>query len=188
MAAKVIHPDFTSPGEISLWPELDHSNVMPVLDIIRREKVDIFLMPCHPKCLINVLLEWHAGAPRYSPQFFHMTVGWIKDMFQGLDYLHLYGMCHLDLKIDNLLITAKNIAVICDFSALDKADKPTNKYALPQYYCPPEAWPESLHDEHPPVNGVEFDVWSAGMVIFYIFCNRWMERHLWGKTKWMYEI
>ena len=62
-------------------------------------------------------------------------------MFESLDYLHRVGVCHLDFKIDNLLITTEKAAVICDFSALDKTNKPTNKYALPQYYCPPEAWP-----------------------------------------------
>ena len=140
-------------------------------------------MPYHPKCLLNVLHEWHAGAPRYSPKFFHVTVKWMKDMLIGLDYLHQSGVCHLDLKIDNLLITFDDNAVIFDFSVLDKTDKPTNKYALPQYYCPPEAWPAELHGERAFVDGILFDVWSEGMVVFYILSNRWIERHLWGKTK-----
>ena len=33
-----------------------------------------------------------------------------------------------------------------------------------------------------------FDIWSAGMIVFYIFSNHWMECHLWDKTKWMHEI
>ena len=38
LAAKIIHPDFTSSTEVSLWPQLDLVNIVPVLDIIRREK------------------------------------------------------------------------------------------------------------------------------------------------------
>lgn len=188
LAAKVIRPDLTCPGELSLWPQINHKNIVPVLDIIRRKNVDIFLMPHHPSCLINILHEWHVGAARYKPEFFQLTLGWLRDMFTGLDYLHRSKICHLDLKVDNLLITSQNIAVICDFSALDKLDKPTNNYALPQYYCPAEAWPEEVGGQRPFVDGAALDVWAAGMVAFYIFSNRWMERHLWGKTKWIYEI
>ena len=98
-----------------LWSCLRHSNVLPLPYVMHRDEVDIFLMPHLPGCLMNVLED-----PRFcqSPTFFEMTTGWMRDTITGLEYLHEYGVCHLDVKADNILITSEFRAVLCDFSVL----------------------------------------------------------------------
>ena len=115
IAAKLMHKDYTSPGEVYLWPCLRHPNVLPLEKRICYKNTDIFLTPYHPTSLHRAL---KSPKFRQSPELFEITLGWIKGFMTGLEYLHEYGVCHWDLKADNILITSEGQAVICDFSGI----------------------------------------------------------------------
>lgn len=52
----------------------------------------------------------------------------MADVLSGLEYLHNAGVCHLDLKADNILLSESNSAVISDFGAMSRTDQPADKY------------------------------------------------------------
>ena len=124
VAAKIMHKHHTAPGEVYLWPCLRHPNVLPLQKRICYKNVDIFFMPHYPLSLFKAL-----KSPKYrrSPEFFEMTLGWLKDMMTGLEYLHEYGVCHLDIKVDNILITSESRAVICDFCGIAETKQLVNR-------------------------------------------------------------
>lgn len=124
-AAKIIHKKkFTSPGECYLWTCLRHPNVLPLLDKFHYKEVDIFIMPLMTDSLYKVLRNPDF---RNSPNLFEKTVDWIQDVTTGLEYMHGYGVCHLDLKVDNILISSELRAVICDFSGIAETKKPVKR-------------------------------------------------------------
>lgn len=124
MAAKLIHKKLTSPGEFYLWPCLRHPNVLPLLNRMHCKDVDIFVMPLLSDSLYKVLKNQEF---RNSPNLFEMTVGWMRDIMSGLEYIHGYGVCHMDLKVDNILISSEMRAVICDFSGISETKAPVNR-------------------------------------------------------------
>lgn len=124
IAAKIMHKKYTSPGEIYLWPCLKHPNVLPLLEKMHHKDIDIFLMPAMFDSLYNV--SKNPGF-RNSSKLFERTIGWMKDMFTGLEYIHGYGVCHMDIKMDNILISSDLRAIISDFSGIAETKEPINR-------------------------------------------------------------
>lgn len=184
IAAKIVHKDCTSFGELHLWPRLRHNHILPLLDVIKHDEIYIFLMPQHATNLAYALAH---PMFRQNEELFELTIDWMRDIINGLSCLHESGMCHLDLKSDNILITYDFKAVISDFSVLTEANEKIDGYVLPKYYRPPEAW-SNVVEARPKVDGALFDVWSIGMIIFYCFSNRDIERQLWGRRDWMVDV
>lgn len=124
IAAKIMHRNITSPGEIYLWPCLRHPNVLPLLQRMHYKNVDIFLMPMLDNCLYDVLKD---PKIRTSLELFQTTTGWLRDIMTGLEYLHEYGVCHLDLTVKNILISSDSKGVICDFSGIAETKQLVNR-------------------------------------------------------------
>ena len=74
-----------------------------------------FFMPHHSDNLCNILKK---PAFRNNPNLFKMIIGWVRDLIAGVKNMHGYGVSHLDIKCDNILITSDLKAVLCDFSVL----------------------------------------------------------------------
>jgi len=46
-----------------------------------------------------------------------------KDIAVGLEYLWKHNLCHRDMKLSNLLISTKNVVVLCDFGLTTRVDE-----------------------------------------------------------------
>lgn len=124
IAAKVQHKAYTAPGEMYLWPCLRHPNVLPLLGRMHHKILDIFVMPLMPYTLCDILKDSNF---RNNTKLFEMTTGWMKDMVTGLEYLHAYGVCHMDIKEENILISSDLTAVIADFSGIAETKEPVRR-------------------------------------------------------------
>lgn len=83
-------------------------------------------------------------------------------MFRGLAYIHAIGICHRDIKPQNLLVDpSTHILKICDFGSAKKLIKgePNVSYICSRYYRAPE-----LIFGCTDYNNI-IDMWSVGCVI-----------------------
>ena len=87
---------------------------------------------------------------------------WFNEIGQGLTYLHSKNYAHRDLKLENILINSKNVALISDFGFV----KETSDKALSITYCGSASYsaPEILINT--PYDPFAADVWSFGVCIF----------------------
>lgn len=83
-------------------------------------------------------------------------------MFRSLTYIHALGICHRDIKPQNLLVDpATHILKLCDFGSAKRLIKgePNVSYICSRYYRAPELI-FGCTDYNPAI-----DVWSVGCVI-----------------------
>ncbi|KAL4230044.1 Serine/threonine-protein kinase plk4 [Mactra antiquata] len=88
----------------------------------------------------------------------------MKQILEGMLYLHSYGILHRDLTLANLLLTKDMDVKIADFGLATRLNGPEEKHftmcGTPNYISP-EVASRSAH-------GLEADVWSLGCM-FYTF-------------------
>jgi len=87
---------------------------------------------------------------------------YMKQILQGMAYVHRQGIFHRDLKPENILMNEKGVVKICDFgSAKFLNDKLNTPYIVSRYYRAPELILAcSDYSE-------KIDVWAIGC----IFCE-----------------
>lgn len=96
----------------------------------------------------------------------------VKDVAEGLKYIHSRGVIHNDIKLENIMIDKNNVPRIIDFglSCFSKPDRERNGvycrargasgyYVPPEYVTPSKRYPES-------------DLWALGVMIFRAVYNR----------------
>ena len=61
----------------------------------------------------------------FDPSAFEKSVKWVKEVSEGMVYLHQQNYAHLDLKTNNVLIDEDDNALIADFDSITSTEKTT---------------------------------------------------------------
>jgi len=109
--------------------------------------------------------------------FFWLEEGLIEDekikilwqLVEAIKYIHSKNVCHLDLKLENIIYNGDSITII-DFGLShayndEKNFKILQKRCGTKHYVPPEVYNRKIYD------GFEADMWSFGIVTFALFLN-----------------
>lgn len=84
----------------------------------------------------------------------------MRDLLEGIAYLHDRKIVHRDLKTSNLLYSNEGILKICDFGLARKATQSLmTQEVITMWYRPPELLLGEYH------YSVELDVWSVGCIM-----------------------
>jgi glycogen synthase kinase 3 beta len=65
----------------------------------------------------------------------------MRQIFEGMAYVHRQKVCHRDLKPENILLTEEGVIKICDFGSakvLDEEGALNTPYIVSRYYRAPE--------------------------------------------------
>ncbi|XP_011880255.1 PREDICTED: serine/threonine-protein kinase PLK4 [Vollenhovia emeryi] len=92
----------------------------------------------------------------------------IKQVVQGLLYLHSHQILHRDLSLSNLLLTRSMQVKIADFGLATQLNKPDEKHVTmcgTPNYISPEVATRSSH-------GPEADVWSLGCMLYTLLVGK----------------
>jgi glycogen synthase kinase 3 beta len=153
--------------ELAIMRTVQHPNIVTLKNYFySRISRDIFLnlvMEYIPETLYSTVRK-HAKA-RQSIPFLHVKL-YMYQMFRALAYCHHRGICHRDIKPQNLLLDPKSHTVkLCDFGSAKelKDGEPSVAYICSRYYRAPELIFESAYYKSP------IDVWSLGCVFGELF-------------------
>lgn len=78
-----------------------------------------------------------------------------------MKHLHDHNVAHLDIKLDNIVLTSKLIAKLVDFGFAQRADQRlTMKLGSPGFQ------PYELYDKEVSCNPIKVDIFSLGVCLF----------------------
>jgi len=150
--------------ELQIMRRLDHCNIVSLLYFFYtsgEKKDEIYL---------NLVLEFipetvYKVARQYSKQKQTIPVIFIKlymyQLFRSLAYIHSNGICHRDIKPQNLLLDPESgILKLCDFGSAKNLvrGEPNVSYICSRYYRAPELIFGATDYT------TSIDIWSAGCV------------------------
>jgi len=89
-----------------------------------------------------------------------LTRTFFHHLIEGLEYIHANGVCHMDLKLDNLLLDENLRLKISDFDSSYKRGDSTICSRGTRNYRAPEVLNETCNDPE------AADIYSAGIILF----------------------
>ena len=99
--------------------------------------VKLYIMPKVPYALRDIL---PSDSFPIDIKGFRSIKRWLSDIFGGLKHLHNNGFAYLDIKKDNVLISADDRALLCDFTGLNLTRVSLEKMVAPLIFHPPECY------------------------------------------------
>lgn len=151
--------------ELQIMRRLDHCNIVKLKYYFYssgEKKDEIYL---------NLVLDFipetvHKVARQYSKNKQTIPINYIRlymyQLFRSLAYIHSLGICHRDIKPQNLLIDPEPaILKLCDFGSAKQLlqGEPNVSYICSRYYRAPELIFGAVN------YSTSIDVWSAGCVL-----------------------
>jgi len=150
--------------ELNIASQLNHPNVIKLLDVV--------FTPSH--CCI--VLELARGGELYDAMR-HGAIGEQRarnifaQLISAMQYCHLKGVCHRDIKLENLVLadTLQDIVKITDFGLskdLAMHSQPDTKVGTISYMAPEVACAR-LGSTYV---GELADIWSLGVILYVMVC------------------
>ncbi|XP_034947120.1 glycogen synthase kinase-3 beta isoform X2 [Chelonus insularis] len=151
--------------ELQIMRRLEHCNIV---------KLKYFFYSCGEKrdeVYLNLVLEYipetvYKVARHYSKNKQTIPMNFIRlymyQLFRSLAYIHSLGICHRDIKPQNLLLNPDTgVLKLCDFGSAKHLmqGEPNVSYICSRYYRAPELIFGAID------YSTKIDVWSAGCVL-----------------------
>lgn len=146
-------------------PKHDLSFFVDVLEVIERDEVRFIVMPLYGSDLFH-----------YSERIGRVDMVRARQIFADLcvatHSLHKAGICHLDIKLENILLDPKHQRVIlADFGFSQTVDDLQTAYNGSLHYAAPEVVGNK------PFMGPAADVWSLGVVLYSMITDAFPVDH-----------
>lgn len=148
--------------EIALCSELDHPNVVQLVEIVLEEKCVFMVFEYTEHDLLQII--HHHTTPQRHPIPAPMIKSVLYQLLNGLLYLHTNWVLHRDLKPANILVTSTGAVRIGDLGLARLFYKPLNslfcgdKVVVTIWYRAPELLLGSKH--YTPA----VDLWAVGCI------------------------
>lgn len=151
----------TAIREISLLKELQHKNIVQLLDVIHTQKKLTLVFEYIDKDLKKMMDDSEGGCLDIST-----AKSFLYQLIKGMDFIHKHCVLHRDLKPQNLLISKEGIVKIADFGLARGYGVPVNNYTnevVTLWYRPPDVLLGSK------TYGTTVDIWSIGCIFAGIY-------------------
>jgi len=147
----------TAIREISLLKELDHINIVKLLDIIHAEN-KLFLVFEYLNQDLKKYMDMYTnknGLP------LAVVKSYLFQLMQGIAYCHTHRILHRDLKPQNLLLSNNGLIKLADFGLARAFGVPVRTFThevVTLWYRPPEILLGCKY------YSTEVDIWSLGAI------------------------
>ncbi|XP_045499863.1 glycogen synthase kinase-3 beta isoform X4 [Colias croceus] len=159
--------------ELQIMRRLEHCNIVKLKYFFYSsgEKFQTGFCLQKDEVYLNLVLEYipetvYKVARHYSKDEQTIPISFIKlymyQLFRSLAYIHSLGICHRDIKPQNLLLDPKTgVLKLCDFGSAKHLvrGEPNVSYICSRYYRAPELIFGAIDYT------TKIDVWSAGCVV-----------------------
>lgn len=139
--------------EIIIMKKLDHPNIVKIFEFFEDQDFIYIIMEfLEGGELFNMLKTKKTFSEKESAEI-------LKNILEGINYLHSKDIIHRDLKPENILFTKNGILKIVDFgsSTVIKSKRKIKQYGTPYYVAP-----EVLRGKY----GTKCDIWSCGVILY----------------------
>ncbi|KAJ3564998.1 hypothetical protein NP233_g7927 [Leucocoprinus birnbaumii] len=151
--------------ELVLWSHSSHPSVLPFYGVFLESTGQSQRI-----CLVSPFMKngnLHDYAPRL-PQKSRLPL--ILDVINGLDYLHVYGIIHSDLKGQNVLISDEGRGLLTDFGASHIVTATAGPTTSSIFSTLRFAAPELMEGGMRPTK--ESDIWAFGCLCYQTFSRK----------------
>lgn len=150
--------------ELDIMRELNHPNIVTLISYYyTNSKSDDVYLNCVMNYVPLTLSDLIAINKKENKQFpLILLKVYAYQMLKSIGYLHSIGICHRDIKPQNILINPSDMTLkLCDFGCAKRLIKnePNIAYICSRYYRPPELVIGATDYT------TQIDVWSMGCVI-----------------------
>ncbi|KAG7194977.1 serine/threonine protein kinase [Scheffersomyces spartinae] len=160
--------------EYCIGSTLRHPNIIRTIDIIHELNRYFEVMEYAPIDFFTVVMSGEMTRQEINCC--------LKQIIEGVSYLHSLGLAHRDLKLDNCVLTTRGILKIIDFGSAVIFKYPYDQYGNSTTIHPchgivgsdPYLAPEVLRSSHS-YNPQPVDLWSIGI----IYCCMTLKRFPW---------
>lgn len=144
--------------EVQIMKMIDHPHIVKIFEYFENDRFIFIVMELMEKGeLFDKIQEEH----HFSED---KAVKIMKNILEGVNYLHKKNIVHRDLKPENILFTKNGVLKIVDFGTSKFFTKKVMKttHGTP-YYIAPEVLKEK-YDE-------KCDIWSCGVILYILLCG-----------------
>ncbi|XP_059479721.1 serine/threonine-protein kinase PLK4 [Neocloeon triangulifer] len=149
--------------EVKIHSRLKHPSVLELFTFFEDENYVYLVLEL---CLGGELQRYVKTLSKPLPE--EQVSSIIRQVTQGLLYLHSHRILHRDLTLANLLITSELNVKIADFGLATQLQRPEDKHmtmcGTPNYISP-EVVTRAAH-------GLEADVWGLGCMLYTLLVGR----------------
>lgn len=156
--------------ELAIIKQLDHPNVIKLREYFYSQgesnadidsTEDVYLnvvMDFIPDTMSRVIRNYYKNKKEIPASLVKL---YSYQLLRSIGYIHSRGICHRDIKPQNILVNSSNVVKLCDFGSAKKlnAAEANVSYICSRYYRAPEL----IFNSRYYTNSV--DVWSIGCVI-----------------------
>ncbi|DAZ98613.1 TPA: hypothetical protein N0F65_001032 [Lagenidium giganteum] len=93
------------------------------------------------------------------------TKRYVRQIAQGVRFIHANGYAHRDLSLENVLVTKDGDCQVCDFGLAAPASSASTETVGKMFYMAPEVLAGTSYDP------VKADVWSLGVMMFIMLAG-----------------
>ncbi|XP_076026591.1 death-associated protein kinase 2 isoform X1 [Genypterus blacodes] len=147
--------------EVSILQQIQHANVITLHDVYEnRSEVVLILELVSGGELFDFLAQKESLSEEEATQF-------IKQLLDGVKYLHSKMIAHFDLKPENIMLLDRNVSLprikLIDFGLAHRIEPGAdfkNIFGTPEFVAPEIVNYEQL--------GLEADMWSIGVITYVL--------------------
>ncbi|KAM4596393.1 death-associated protein kinase 2a isoform 1-T2 [Fundulus diaphanus] len=147
--------------EVTILQQIQHPNIVTLHDVYEnRTDVVLILELVSGGELFDFLAQKESLSEEEATQF-------IKQILEGVNYLHTRKIAHFDLKPENIMLLDKNVALprikLIDFGlahTIEAGVEFKNIFGTPEFVAPEIVNYEPL--------GLEADMWSIGVITYIL--------------------
>ena len=150
-------------NEVEVFSKLSHKNIVKMLGVVTEKDSIGIVMEYLPTTLFQALFIEEVEFSSYEKKKL------VSEVISALEYLHDAGITHCDIKCQNVLLDASNVAKICDFGLSMVKNSSTSTSCRESQGTPRYSAPEVLRGEILQQSQLMMtDIYSLSLLVYQV--------------------